>query len=208
MRRLHITGSFFVPGNFDLSIIQATTSVLNISPQFCTVVFYIHHRDSELPVTVIVCVASRFLGRRFTLNQSQVCLEGKEKVFSRTGFFREIQDHCTLQPVSLSSGVPRPQPLYLPRQAGRCPTVVGIRVLGASEYVTLGGRRDSADAVVLWTLGRLSWIVWVGTIQSHEPLQAQNFIGLEQKPSNWRASQRESRCAKDSPLSLKMKGAT
>ena len=47
------------------------------------------------------------------LNQSQVGLEGKEKILSCTAIFGEIQDCCSLQPVPLSSAVPCPRPLYL-----------------------------------------------------------------------------------------------
>lgn len=44
----------------------------------------------------------------------------------------------------------------------------------------LRGEKDFADVIRVKNLkiGKLSWILWVGPIESHEPLTAENFLQL------------------------------
>lgn len=85
-------------------------------------------------IAIIAYAASRLLGRRFILNQPQVYLEGKERMFFCTPIFKKIQGLWKFTSCALLSLL---SPTLIPAVVGRTgpPKDVHICIPGTCEYV-------------------------------------------------------------------------
>lgn len=83
---------------------------------------------------------------------------------------------------------------------------------GTCGGITFPGKGDLADVITVIDLKikRLPWIIWVGFIESHEPLKVENIHFLEaEEEHGWRRSERETKPEKDSTLAgSEMQGPT